>query len=274
MSTQNLSPSLTTISGSYGTAYLTNCLKFMKTLPDRAFDLVFTDTIWGHDYQKNAQKPMGINQQATKQNRVPYMDKWVPSFHQTWFREAQRISNAQVVCVGRKHKNWWISEFRPLDWVTLYYKNGQGSTAISNYSAKMDYYCFGDPLWWKKHKFHRDVYETYIHNGFLRDSEDTYNNPSPKDTATWFAMLADLRPSSVYDPFLGSGTIGEVGERLKLAWAGTEMNLNHLGQPAGYDADIRYRIDRGMAWIAPPTPLPKPKYKQHTLSALMRVSVP
>jgi hypothetical protein len=234
------------VKGLYGECFLMDCIEYMQSLEDKSIDLIFTDTLWGHDYQDNAQKPMGINQKATKQDRVPYNDVWNPEFHITWFLEAQRISNAQVICVGRKHKQWWIESFQPIDWVTLYYKNGQGSTAISHYSAKMDYYCFGDSNWWKAHKFHRDVYETYIHNGFLRDESDyIYKHPSPKDYKTWNEMLCDLKPLSIYDPFMGSGCLAEVGEANGLNWVGTELNISDKGLPAGYDADIAHRIQLG-----------------------------
>jgi DNA modification methylase len=237
-----------TVNGTFGCCYLENCLTVMQAYPDKAFDLMFTDTLWGHDYQDNAQKPMGINQKAHKHERVPYLDKWDPDFHLKWFKEAQRISNAQVVCVGRKHKNWWIQTFNPIDWVTIYYKNGQGSTKISKYSAKMDYYCFGDEAWWKEHKFHRDVYETYIHNGFLRDEQIyQYKHPSPKDYKTWAEMLMDLKPSSILDPFMGSGCLAEVGEALGFCWAGCELNQDANGKCAYYDEDIEHRIFLGKA---------------------------
>jgi len=233
------------IEGTYGMCIIKDCLEYMQSLPDKSIDLIFTDTLWGHDYQDHAQKPMGINQKAHKQDRVPYNDQWNPEFHINWFLEAQRVSKAQIICVGRKHKQWWIESFQPIDWVTLYYKNGQGSTKISHYSAKMDYYCFGDEQWWKEHKFHRDVYETYIHNGFLRDEEYKYNHPSPKDYKTWAEMIQDLKPSLVYDPFMGSGCLAEVGESLGIKWIGTELNLSDKGLPAGYDLDILHRIQLG-----------------------------
>ena len=237
---------MNSVKGLYGECFLGDCIQYMHTLEDQSIDLLFTDTLWGHDYQNNAQKPMGINQKAHKQERVPYEDKWNPNFHIKWFTEAQRISKAQVVCVGRKHKNWWIETFQPIDWVTLYYKNGQGSTKISRYSAKMDYYCFGNEQWWKDHKFHRDVYETYIHNGFLRDeSQYIYKHPSPKDYKTWKEMIQDLKPESIYDPFMGSGCLAEVCESLQIKWVGTELNLSDKGLPAGYDQDILHRIQLG-----------------------------
>jgi hypothetical protein len=230
------------VEGKYGVCYLEDCLPFMHRYANQQLELLFSDTVWGHDYQDRAQKPMGINQKATKQDRIPYDDHWDPEFHRQWFREAQRISRAQVVCVGRKNKNWWIEEFKPIDWVTIYYKNGQGSTAISRYSAKMDYYCFGDLEWWKHHKFHRDVYEVYIHNGFLRDNDEAMKHPSPKDYDTWAAMIGDLGKEeplhSIYDPFAGSCTIGEVAESLGISWIATELKTEYM-------EDIAFRIARG-----------------------------
>lgn len=239
------------VKGTFGECYLMDCLEYMQSLPDQSIDLVFTDTIWGHDYQENAQKPMGINQKAKKQERVPYLDKWVPEFHIAWFLEAQRISKAQVVCVGRKHKQWWIESFQPIDWVTLYYRNGQGSTKISKYSAKMDYYCFGKEEWWKEHKFFRDVYETYIHNGFLRDEKIyQYKHPSPKDYTTWAAMIQDLKPLSILDPFMGSGCLAEVCESLGITWTGCELNQDNHKNCANYDEDIAHRIFLGQTRYA------------------------
>jgi len=161
------------IAGNFGKCYIEDCITHMKKLPDKCFDILFTDTLWGHDYQKNAQKPMGINQKAKKQNRTPYMDKWNPEFHKSWFEEAQRISNAQIVCVGRLHKYDWIQMFKPTWEIQVYYRNGQGSTQNAKYSAHMPYLIYGDELWifehlpylcygddefWKKKKFYRDVY--------------------------------------------------------------------------------------------------------------------
>jgi hypothetical protein len=242
-SKESLKHKTTEIKGNFGICRIENCL---DRLPKGNWDLIFTDTIWGHNFHKKAQKPMGINKKAVKQNRIPYEDSWQPEFHKQWFKLALEHSNAQVVCVGKNHVNWWIKEFDPIGLVPLVYKNGQGSTKISRYSGHMLYLCFGKESWWKKHKLHRDfveqtVYETYIHNGFLRDNSDELNHPSPKDFDTWFQMISDLSPENVYDPFAGSCATGEVCEAAHIIWEGSELKPE-------YQSDIEFRIQKGMQY--------------------------
>lgn len=239
-------------SGKYGKCVFADCLDIFKELKphqaDGFYDLCFTDTLWGHNYEKNAQKPMGINKKATKQNRIPYPDPWDPEFHKTWFPAVQKLTNAQVVCVGKKHVNWWVKEFDPLGMVPIVYRNGQGSTAISRYSGHMMYLCFGKEQWWKQHKHHRDfveqaVYPTYIHNGFLRDdeNEEIAVHPSPKDFETWYMMIKDLKPRSLLDPFAGSCVIGEVAEALGIPWLAMELMEE-------YYLHAKFRIHKGMLY--------------------------
>lgn len=260
------------IRGQYGIAYLQDCLVWMKAQADKSVELVFTDTVWGQDYDQKAQKPMGINKKAKKQDRIPYPDTWDPEFHKQWFPEAQRISQAQILCVGKRHINWWVKEYDPIGMVPIVYKNGQGSTKISRYSGHMMYLCFGDESWWKHDKLHRDfttqiitrnefangmVYETYIHNGFLRDNEEELKHPSPKDFTTWNEMIQDLnsekRISLIYDPFLGSGALAEVAEANGYPWVGTEIK-------AEYAEDIQLRIAKGQGRY----PMPKRQRTQKT----------
>jgi len=252
------------LKGNYGQAYIQDCLKHMSRLPDKTYDLCFTDCPWGHDYQDHAQKPMGINQKAVKQERIPYDDAWKPEFHKQWFPEAQRTSHAQVVCVGSRHLDWWYAEMKPIGFVALIYKNGQGSTKVSRYSGCMLYLCFGEEDWWKHHKFHRNFYEVYIHNGFLRDNETELKHPSPKDFGTWYQMISDLNNkiplTSVYDPFLGSGAEAEVCEALGIPWAGTEIMPE-------YANDIQLRIQKGMEYYKT-RPL-KLRSKQKTIGEMI-----
>jgi DNA modification methylase len=245
------------IRGNYGVAYLQDCLIWMKAQADKSISLIFTDNVWGHNYHLKAQKPMGINKKAKKQNRIPYNDEWKPDFQAQWFTEAQRISEAQVVCVGRVNLKWWYRTFDVIDSCDVIYKNGQGSTAISRYSGKMPYLCFGDLEWWKHHKFHRDYYEVYIHNGFLRDNEEELKHPSPKDFTTWNEMIQDLNSEKriplIYDCFLGSGCLAEVCEANGYPWVGTEIKED-------YADDIQLRIAKGQGRY----PMPKRQRTQKT----------
>lgn len=235
-----------TLAGKFGICYLCDNMDPKHGLPSldtKSWDLCFTDTIWGHDY--DGKKPFGINKKAKKRDVQTYNDAWVPDYHLTWMKEIQRITNAQVVCVGRKHYDWWIINFQEThQWdIDIVYPNGQGSTKTSKHGARMPYLCFGTD-WWKQNKFWKDVYQTYISNGFLRT--ESFYNPSPKDVDLWASMLSDLDPKSVIDPFGGSGTLAEACEILGIPWLMYEQNIDIDGNPAKYHLDIQKRIKRGM----------------------------
>lgn len=218
------------IKGKYGTAYIDNCLN-----AEGKWDLLFTDTLWGVGY--DGKNPSGINRKAYKPDVINYPDIWDPIFMEKWFTKFQKLTEAQVVCTGWKYFNWWVDKFDPIGYHFIVFNNGQGMGKTAKHQSTSPYLCFGDPEWWKKHKFFRSHSNAYITNGFLRKHK--YVNPSPKDYSTWAKMIADLNPSSIVDPFLGSGTLGEVGESLGIPWNGYEIMEE-------YKIDIKKRVAKGM----------------------------
>jgi DNA modification methylase len=210
----------------------------MPNLQDNEFELCFSDPPWGYEY--DGTNPKGINQQTYHPERENYNDEFNPDFNLQFFQEMNRTCKATVIIMGRLYLFWWIRNTQPLDLFTLTFKNGQNSTKISKYNATCHYLCYGKQnRFWIEHKFHRNHYETYITNGFLRDKEYTYTHPSPKDFKTWEYMLNELKPASVLDPFGGSGTIGEVCESLGIKWLAFEIKED-------YYTDAKYRIEKGM----------------------------
>jgi DNA modification methylase len=227
------------IDGKNGTLYYCDCLEMLEKLPDKSIDLIFTDTLWGCDYEKRAEKPQGINQRAIKEYVIPYQDTWDPEFHKRWFKLAQQKSLAQVLCVGRKHWKWWVKEFDPIGFISLVYDNGQGSTPISRFTSMMPYWCFGDAEFWKKHKFRYEYYPMYLENGFLHNTKYKFLNPSPKSLILWANMLYDLGSvnplRNACDPFAGSGTLGAACEVLQIDWLAAELEIR-------YRPDAEFRI--------------------------------
>jgi 16S rRNA G966 N2-methylase RsmD len=115
--------------------------------------------------------------------------------------------------------------------------------------------------------------EGYIPNGFLRESwaEDKkemdikingkvykasklaegrdshhFRHTSPKPFLDYYNMIKELNPTSIADLFTGSGAVPEVAAALDIPCGGSELNLDKDGNPAGYEEDIIYRIDRGI----------------------------
>ena len=64
---------------------------------------------------------------------------------------------------------------------------------------------------------------------------DGYIHPSPKSEDLWRYILRKLKPKSVIDPFIGSGTTAEACTKLGIPWVGYEIN-------EVYSQDINKRL--------------------------------
>ena len=68
-----------------------------------------------------------------------------------------------------------------------------------------------------------------------RHKFDGYSHPSPKSADLWRYILRKLKPKSVIDPFMGSGTTAEACTKLGIPWLGYEIN-------EVYSQDINKRL--------------------------------
>lgn len=238
------------IKGNYGKTLFCDCMDQQYGLPslqDNAFEVCWSDVPWGYEY--DGKNPKGINQTTFHPERENYSDTFDPEFIHEYFTQMQRISKTQVLCTGRIHFYWWVKFYNPIHHVTIVFKNGQNSTSISDFAASAYYVAFGDKDFWVHHKFHRDVYETYITNGFLRDKVKFMNHPSPKDFRTWYMMIADLNRTmpkktrvpivNIVDPFAGTCCLAEVAECLGIPYLCYEIEEKY------YDI-ANFRTKRGI----------------------------
>jgi site-specific DNA-methyltransferase (adenine-specific) len=70
---------------------------------------------------------------------------------------------------------------------------------------------------------------------FPHQKYEGFLHPSPKSRYLWYYILNKLKPSSVIDPFLGSGTTAEVCTKLGIPFLGYEIN-------EVYSQDIEKRL--------------------------------
>lgn len=244
--------------GNFGYCKIIDSLAFMKSLPDKCIDLIFSDPPWGHEY--DGKRPMGINAKAVKLNKISYNDTFDPDWNLQWFNECIRVAHRVVIAMGWTHFNWWVANTDPIGYHFLVFKNGQGQTRTCNHNAVHPLLVYGDFLSREK-KFHWNFTPCFIPNGFLRDTfkaeqavkiskeyrvlaqppkqPHIFTHPSPKPFIDWYTMIKELKPTSLYDPFGGSCVIGEVAETLGIPWISTELN------PV-YEKDIQYRINSGI----------------------------
>ena len=75
--------------------------------------------------------------------------------------------------------------------------------------------------------------------GFVKNTLRTLHSSS-KSVELFFVIILQMKPTSVIDPFLGSGTTAEVCESLGIPWVGFEIMEE-------YRLDIEKRIARGIS---------------------------
>jgi len=245
------------IEGHFGYAEIRDCVPAMQQFPAKFFDLCFTDIYWGIGY--DSQNPHGINTQTNHPERVNYKDTFDPELYLEQFGEMRRVSKQLVMAVGWKNYNWWVKNTNPRGTFILTFNNGQNSSKIAKHNATSPYLCWGERF--VKFKFWKSFHHTYIENGFLREKDYKYKHGSPKDFKTWNELICQLKPTSLIDPFIGSGTAGEVAEANGINWIGFELKPDYI-------EDIKFRINRGKQrykTFLRRSQMPIKKHKQSTL---------
>jgi len=198
----------------------------LPTLEDKSVDLCLTDPPWNIKYKGLSKRTNNI-----KKKKVLYKDNYPDEWNLIWFSELERICKGIIVATTRNKLNWWYKNTDVRDMLILYFKNGTGASKISKWNCWSPYLFFGD--FFRTNKLFHNLIETYIPWGFL--SNRSYIHPSPKEVKIWDKIIRELKPESVIDPFLGSGTTAEVCVKLGIPWFGYEIN-------EVYSQDINKRL--------------------------------
>jgi len=213
------------VKGNYGECRFVNNMDLNYGIPslnDKSFELCFTDP------------PYGVAYEGDNAKSVNYNDAF-PGF--AWLEEALRICKGVLFTPGATHLYDYIIYKKPKSLLRYAYYPSNGRVTHVDPIV-----CYGTISNINKT---RDIKE------FPSQSFQGFKNPSPKSYPFWFYYMDRLKPSSVLDPFLGSGTTAEVCEELGIPWLGYEI----MGD---YEEDIRKRIKSGIA-----------KHKQTSLFAFV-----
>ena len=181
-----------------------DCMEYMKTLPDKYFDLALTDPPYnvGRKYNKH------------NDNMVDYK-LWCKD----WFDELKRVSNTIVMTVGTKNLKQWILE-TPKH-VVIWHKPAQCSPSpLGGFNAY-------EPIlvWGKNHK--RIGHDIFTTNGGLQADAAWHN--CPKHLPSWEKILNMFinSPARVFDPFMGSGTGAIACNNLGFEFFGCELDEDY-----------------------------------------------
>lgn len=199
----------------------------LPSLPDKSIDLCLTDPPWNINYKGKTKRYKEPEKYGWELYKDDYDDEW----NLTWFNELKRICNGIIIATSRSKLTWWYKNTEPRDLLIIYFKNGTGASKISEWNCWSPYIFFGD--YFRKHKLFHNVIKTYIPNGFLRRKK--FIHPNAKESWIWKKILKEIKPISVIDPFLGSGTCAKASIQLGIPWLGYEIN-------EVYKSDIEDRL--------------------------------
>jgi len=224
-----------------------DCLSGMQSLPDKAFDLCLTDPPYNLGVKNKCMGPGGrkartANKEYSNQDRenmIDYEDSR-PDYY-PWildvFHEIMRVCKRAIISPGRQNLQFWYRNTEPTDIFIHYKENGFYGSRIARYNRLEPYLFFGDFI--RENMPHMPWNAVSMNStcGFHSDKMGL-NHPHPKSEKLSHYFLYNIKPASVLDPFLGSGTTAMVCEQLGIPWTGFEINSH-------YETDINRRIHAG-----------------------------
>jgi len=176
--------------------------KGLPSLPDKSIDLCFSDIAWGVNYDN-------------------YKDDYNFDWYISLFNELKRVCKGIILELGGNSWMNWIAYEKPKR-IFYWYRNN--SCKIYH----LDYFlCYGNI---KRIMHIREVIPLPIPKLNLK-----YIHETPKPLKLFYYILKKLKPESVIDPFIGSGTTAEVCTKLGIKWLGYEIN-------EVYSQDINKRL--------------------------------
>lgn len=190
----------------------------LPTLEDKSIDLCLTDP----PYNINASITKGLRYKQSR-NVIIYSDN-IENYMEwcfKWFTELKRLCKMIIFTCGRTNIRKWLlfDDFYIIIWLNL---NCSSRGYISKFMKYEPLLCYGD---FKKNKLLSDVFNIYSKSGFLlskKEREIIHSHPKPRKL--YHSIISQLKPKSVIDPFMGSGTTAEVCTKLGIPYIGYEIN--------------------------------------------------
>lgn len=190
-----------------------DCLEFMKTVPDKYFDLVLTDPPYGIGMDGK----VGINGAGkAKEYQNKDWDKTTPS--KEVFNEIIRISKNQII-FGANH---FIDKIPYASSCWLFWDKDN----------KESFFADGE-LAWTSFKTAVRIYKFRWHGMLQQDmaNKEERHHPTQKPVELFKYILRDYaiknEYTKIFDPFMGSGTTAIACKSLGLDYVGCELDKDY-----------------------------------------------
>ncbi len=188
-----------------------DCMEYMATLPDKAFDLCITDPPYGVS--------LGYN---TYDDSVENTKNFIKAF----MPELLRISKRVVLTPGVK----LLYEYPKPDWVGSWFTPAGIGVGSHGFCCWQPILIYGKDLNSRK----GSLPDSFEWTG--SSDKDAAFHPVPKPVRLWkkiFKRWAHETDVTVFDPFLGSGTSAIVAAQMNLDFVGCEIDKDY------YDAAVK-----------------------------------
>lgn len=190
----------------------------LPSLPDKSVDLCITDIPFNIGIN-SSKKIMGRWDNINKET-VKYFDnrRDFDVFMGVVFLQLERVCLGIIIYCGETNLGMFCRIKNPKQIIYRYSPNSFSNGRISYRRTIFPLVCYGK----FKNRINNDFFNYYSNSGFL--SERKFIHPCPLNEDFWSDLLNQLKPKSVIDPFLGSGTTAEVCTKLGIKWLGYEIN--------------------------------------------------
>ena len=187
--------------------YNENCMITMSKMDNKSIDLILTDPPYGVGIKYD-------NYNDTEENWFDLMSNVLP--------EMIRVAKMVIMPVCRIGRLQWIYSNYPPDWLICWYKGSGGHRS---------YIGFND---WEPHL----VYGKYLKQQYMHDyfhtkgspPKNTYGHPCPKPLAWAYWIIKNVARDNtitIYDSFLGSGTVAYAARELRHNYIGSEISKKY-----------------------------------------------
>jgi len=231
-----------------------NCLKEIKKIPDKSFDLVFADPPYNMQIgeiltRPDASKVNGVNDKWDQFNSFKHYD----DFCKAWLKECKRVlkDNGSIWVIGSYHNifrlgyhlqnlNYWLlndviwkknnpmpnfrgTRFTNAHETLIWASKSKNSKYTFNYQSMK---CLNDDLQM------RSDWMLPICNGKERlkksNGKKVHSTQKPESLLHRIILATTNKGDTVFDPFLGTGTTAVVAKKLDRNYYGIEKDLKYF----------------------------------------------
>ncbi len=193
----------------------------LPSLPDKSIDVCFTDPPFNVKF-KGKEDYKNTKERYYHDKNLDYKG-WCALF----LKELKRVCNIVLIHCGKTNINLWYEIEPPYDMIFWYVNNAQPSPGRASWLTMLHpVLCYGK---FGKRRLNKDLftYPMKIIKGLT--------HPCPLNVDFVKEVLSQLKPTSVIDPFMGSGTTAGACNELKIPWIGYEIDKE-------FEKDIIFRL--------------------------------